>query len=150
MRLALIEALRLYPEPPILIRRALEEDHLPQGGSGVEGGVRLLKGTGAFDDAFVARHARLERYPSTHKSITCNHFILYASLNHHATHFSRADVFISTWSLHRSPELWEQPDQFMPDRWLRPMQNPGVQVRGGGCRCVYVCVCVHAHVCVRT
>ena len=46
VRLALIEALRLYPEPPILIRRALEEDQLPAGGSGLEGGVRLLKGTG--------------------------------------------------------------------------------------------------------
>jgi hypothetical protein len=30
IRWALIEALRLYPEPPILIRRALEEDVLPQ------------------------------------------------------------------------------------------------------------------------
>jgi cytochrome P450 len=37
VRLALAEALRLYPEPPILIRRALEEDVLPQGGSDVEG-----------------------------------------------------------------------------------------------------------------
>ena len=32
-----VEALRLYPEPPLLIRRALEEDLLPQGSSGVEG-----------------------------------------------------------------------------------------------------------------
>uniref|UniRef100_I2CNY8 Cytochrome P450 enzyme n=1 Tax=Nannochloropsis gaditana (strain CCMP526) TaxID=1093141 RepID=I2CNY8_NANGC len=85
-RLALVEALRLYPEPPILIRRALEEDSLPEGGSGLEGGVRLLKGT---------------------------------------------DVFISTWSLHRSETLWEAPDEYRPDRWLRPTQNPGVKGWGG-------------------
>jgi cytochrome P450 len=82
VRFSLIEALRLYPEPPILIRRALEEDILPQGGSDVEGGVRLMKGT---------------------------------------------DVFISTWSLHRSPMLWDGPDDFNPRRWLQPKTNPGVK-----------------------
>lgn len=45
-RLALIEALRLYPEPPVLIRRALKETELPQGGS--QGPVRLVKGTDVF------------------------------------------------------------------------------------------------------
>jgi hypothetical protein len=29
LRLVLTEALRLFPQPPILIRRALEEDTLP-------------------------------------------------------------------------------------------------------------------------
>lgn len=82
VRFSLIEALRLYPEPPILIRRALEEDILPQGGSDVEGGVKLMKGT---------------------------------------------DVFISTWSLHRSPMLWDGPDDFNPRRWLQPKTNPGVK-----------------------
>ncbi|KAM3568078.1 hypothetical protein VYU27_009793, partial [Nannochloropsis oceanica] len=62
------------------------EDALPEGGSGIAGGVRLLKGT---------------------------------------------DVFISTWSLHRSETLWESPNDFKPERWLRPMQNPGVQDWGG-------------------
>lgn len=86
VRFALIEALRLYPEPPILIRRALEEDVLPQGGSDVEGGVKLMKGT---------------------------------------------DVFISTWSLHRSPELWDQPDTYNPARWLQTKANPGVREWAG-------------------
>mmetsp|Transcript_18846 Transcript_18846/g.38802 ORF Transcript_18846/g.38802 Transcript_18846/m.38802 type:complete len:641 (+) Transcript_18846:144-2066(+) len=33
-RLCLIEGLRLYPEPPVLIRRALDDDELPKGGAG--------------------------------------------------------------------------------------------------------------------
>ncbi|CAN0269998.1 unnamed protein product, partial [Discosporangium mesarthrocarpum] len=45
-RLCLVEALRLYPEPPVLIRRALKETELPQGGT--EGPVRLVKGTDVF------------------------------------------------------------------------------------------------------
>lgn len=45
-RLALIEALRLYPEPPVIIRRALKETELPQGGSA--GPVKLVKGTDVF------------------------------------------------------------------------------------------------------
>jgi len=48
MRLALIEALRLYPEPPVLIRRARMEDTLPAGGSGLSGGVKVLRGTDIF------------------------------------------------------------------------------------------------------
>lgn len=45
-RLALVEALRLYPEPPVIIRRALKETELPQGGS--NGPVTLIKGTDVF------------------------------------------------------------------------------------------------------
>lgn len=44
-RYALIEALRLYPEPPVLIRRARKEDTLPPGGSGLSGGIKVLRGT---------------------------------------------------------------------------------------------------------
>jgi len=29
------------------------------------------------------------------------------------------DIFISTWNLHRSPELWENPNTFDPTRWDR-------------------------------
>lgn len=80
VRLVLAEALRLYPEPPILIRRALEDDLLPEGGSNQR--IRLLKGT---------------------------------------------DVFISVWNLHRSPELWNSPQEFRPERFNEPHSNPGVQ-----------------------
>ena len=48
MRMALMEALRLYPEPPVLIRRAREEDTLPAGGSGLSGGIKVLRGTDIF------------------------------------------------------------------------------------------------------
>jgi cytochrome P450 len=47
-RFALIEALRLYPEPPVLIRRARMEDTLPPGGSGLSGGIKVLRGTDIF------------------------------------------------------------------------------------------------------
>ncbi|GKZ01206.1 hypothetical protein MPSEU_001072000 [Mayamaea pseudoterrestris] len=82
LRFALIEALRLYPEPPVLIRRARTEDNLPAGSSELSGGIKVLRGT---------------------------------------------DIFISTWNLHRSPDLWENPEQFDPTRWERPFKNVSVK-----------------------
>lgn len=82
LRYALIEALRLYPEPPVLIRRARAEDNLPAGGSDLVSGVKLMRGT---------------------------------------------DIFISTWNLHRSPELWEDSEKFDPTRWDRPFRNPTIK-----------------------
>lgn len=81
LRYCLIEALRLYPEPPILIRRARTGDTLPAGGTELKDGVKILRGT---------------------------------------------DIFISTWNLHRSPELWENPEKYDPTRWERPYKNMGV------------------------
>ena len=82
LRFALIEALRLYPEPPVLIRRARVEDTLPAGGSGLSGGIKVLRGT---------------------------------------------DVFVSTWNLHRSSELWEDPEKYDPTRWEREFLNRGIE-----------------------
>lgn len=82
MRYALIEGLRLYPEPPVLIRRARTEDTLPQGSSVMKNGIKVLRGT---------------------------------------------DIFVSTWNLHRSPDLWENPYEFDPTRWERPFKNPSVK-----------------------
>jgi cytochrome P450 len=45
-RLCLAEALRLYPEPPILIRRCLEDVPLPKGAG--ENDVTLIKGMDVF------------------------------------------------------------------------------------------------------
>lgn len=82
LRYALIEALRLYPEPPVLIRRARVEDNLPAGGTNLRDGVKVLRGT---------------------------------------------DIFVSTWNLHRSEELWENPEKFDPTRWERPFRNKGIE-----------------------
>mmetsp|Transcript_37047 Transcript_37047/g.74984 ORF Transcript_37047/g.74984 Transcript_37047/m.74984 type:complete len:312 (-) Transcript_37047:180-1115(-) len=79
VRWVITETLRLYPEPPILIRRALEPDVLPKAsfldGSLQNDNVKIIKGS---------------------------------------------DFFISIWNLHRSPLLWDKPDEFDPDRWGRP------------------------------
>lgn len=82
LRMCLIEALRLYPEPPVLIRRARTEDKLPAGSSKLRSGIKVLRGT---------------------------------------------DMFISTWNLHRSPDLWENPQVFDPTRFDRRFTNPSVE-----------------------
>jgi cytochrome P450 family 97 subfamily B polypeptide 3 len=81
LRFALIEALRLYPEPPVLIRRARAADTLPGGSTPLQDGIKVLRGT---------------------------------------------DIFISTWNLHRSPDLWENPEVFDPTRYERSFRNPSV------------------------
>ena len=80
LRLCLIEGLRLYPEPPVLIRRALDDDVLPAGAAGFR-----------------------------------------------ATIPRGADIFISTWNLHRSADLWEEPLRYNPDRWAEPFENGRVE-----------------------
>lgn len=80
IRRIIAETLRLYPEPPVLIRRLLSDTRLPNGGTGES--IPLRRGT---------------------------------------------DVFINAYSLHRSPDLWNEPDRFDPDRWLYPSTNPGIQ-----------------------
>lgn len=48
MRSVLSESLRLYPQPPILIRRALNDDILPAGLDNVPGGYPIGKGADLF------------------------------------------------------------------------------------------------------
>ncbi len=83
-RLCLAEGMRMYPAPPILIRRALEDVTLPAGGMGRE--ITLKKGT---------------------------------------------DCFIAVWNLHRSPDLWDEPDKFDPMRFKRPFNNKSIEGWGG-------------------
>jgi cytochrome P450 family 97 subfamily B polypeptide 3 len=90
LRFSLIESLRLYPEPPVLIRRARIEDTLPVGGSTV------LKGSGDVSSKDGIRVLR------------------------------GTDMFISTWNIHRSPDLYEDPEKFDPTRWDRAYKNPSV------------------------
>lgn len=60
------ESMRLYPHPPVLIRRALVEDELP----GFP--YKVQKGQ---------------------------------------------DVLLSIYNIHRSPAVWERPDEFVPERF---------------------------------
>jgi cytochrome P450 family 97 subfamily B polypeptide 3 len=75
------EALRLYPQPPVLIRRSEHDLTLPQGTSDFPEGFELKKG---------------------------------------------CDIFLSTWNLHRSPHLWDEPNEFDPARFTRRFRNPEV------------------------
>lgn len=78
----LAETLRMWPAPPLLLRCALEADTWPEGGTGVEGGVKIPRA---------------------------------------------GDVMISMYNMGRSPQLWESPNLFDPDRWERPANNPEVK-----------------------
>eukprot|EP00210_Caulerpa_lentillifera_P000713 g690.t1 len=77
-RLVLAEALRLYPQPPLLIRRAIGPDVVPGGKGGPTEGFPVGPG---------------------------------------------GDIFISSWNLHRSPDLWTDPESFNPDRFRHPFVN---------------------------
>ncbi|XP_073286283.1 cytochrome P450 97B2, chloroplastic [Primulina huaijiensis] len=48
LRLIVVEALRLYPQPPLLIRRSLESDQLPGGYMGNKDGYGIPAGTDIF------------------------------------------------------------------------------------------------------
>ncbi|KAJ8759753.1 hypothetical protein K2173_009854 [Erythroxylum novogranatense] len=48
IRLVLVEALRLYPQPPLLIRRSLKSDVLPGGYQGDKDGYTIPPGTDIF------------------------------------------------------------------------------------------------------
>ena len=72
----------MYPEPPLLIRRALESDELPPGSGGPDGlRPKITRGV---------------------------------------------DLFLAIYNLHRSPDFWENPETFDPDRFDRPFENKGV------------------------
>lgn len=85
VRMVIAESLRMYPEPPLLIRRALEDDVLPAGNAGFQ--CKVSRGT---------------------------------------------DFFIALYNIHRDPELWENPDKFDPERFLRPTSNKAVRPEWNG------------------
>lgn len=54
IRLIVAETLRLYPEPPLLIRRCREENTLPKGGGNIEGTV--IRGMDMFISLYNIHH----------------------------------------------------------------------------------------------
>ncbi|XVE78483.1 hypothetical protein DITRI_Ditri13aG0149100 [Diplodiscus trichospermus] len=82
IRLIVVEALRLYPQPPLLIRRALKPDVLPGGYKGDQDGYAIPAGT---------------------------------------------DIFLSVYNLHRSPYFWDQPHDFVPERFLVQKKSEGIE-----------------------
>jgi len=63
-RLCFAESLRMYPEPPLLIRRSLEEDVLPAGATGVE--TKILRGMDFFLSVYnLQRDAKYWPNPNT-------------------------------------------------------------------------------------
>lgn len=56
-RAALAESLRLYPQPPILIRRALADDTLPGGLNGAPEGYPIGKGADLFISVWNLHHS---------------------------------------------------------------------------------------------
>lgn len=82
LRLVIAEILRMYPEPPLLIRRCRTDDVLPRGREGNVEGARVKRGM---------------------------------------------DFFLSVYNIHRSPDFWEEPDKFDPERFTRPFENPKVE-----------------------
>ena len=54
IRLVIAESLRLYPEPPLLIRRCREENKLPKGGGNVE--ATIIRGMDIFLSLYNIHH----------------------------------------------------------------------------------------------
>ncbi|KAJ7968800.1 Cytochrome P450 [Quillaja saponaria] len=82
IRLIVVESLRLYPQPPLLIRRSLKSDLLPGGYMGDKDGYAIPAGT---------------------------------------------DIFLSVYNLHRSPYFWDNPHDFIPERFLVERRNKDVE-----------------------
>jgi cytochrome P450 len=57
VRATLAESLRLYPQPPLLIRRALSEDTLPPGLNGDPNGYPIGKGADLFISVWNLHHS---------------------------------------------------------------------------------------------
>jgi hypothetical protein len=82
------ESMRLYPHPPVLIRRALKEDTLP-------GGYTIPK---------------------------------------------NQDVMISVYNIHRSAAVWDDPDEFRPERF--PLNEPVPTELNTDFRCVSLAISI--------
>lgn len=162
------EAMRLYPQPPVLIRRYGMLFHTlcsirkrlnrykPVGSDVISHDLKSRNGRSTSrilkDDHFWSAHiAALAGSPATSHSVLpllpSLPLLKYCHLYCHMTQSNSplvschitcraleddkfdeytirkgSDIFISVWNLHRSPQLWPQPNTFNPDRF--PIDGP--------------------------
>lgn len=138
VRQTLAESLRMYPQPPLLIRRALAPDTLPPGLNGAPEGYPIGAGNHTINLSnlyYIHRHYTLALLCCLHTLYTmteCNlqPAAVYPPLTVTAAVLLRvfvlsgADLFISVWNLHHSPYLWKDPDTFRPERFEEVNTNP--------------------------
>ena len=64
---ALAESLRMWPAPPLLLRRALDDDTWPEGGTGVDGGVKIPRAGDVMISMYnMGRSPMLWEHPDTY------------------------------------------------------------------------------------
>ncbi len=85
------ESMRLYPHPPVLIRRASQADTLP-------GGCVL--------SCRVPDELRVSEFVNG-----CRRLRFAVPANQ--------DIIISVYNIHHSPEVWDKPEEFIPERFRR-------------------------------
>lgn len=68
LRMCLSESLRMYPQPPILIRRSMSDDTLPSGLTGDPAGYPISKGADIFISVYnLHRSPFLWREPDSYR-----------------------------------------------------------------------------------
>jgi len=135
LRLCLAETLRMYPEPPLLIRRALDDDYLPyptRGGTGSE------SVSGYHDSALTSTSVGgvvggQESNGQGHQKGNSERNAIVTKKDKEQQRNTKGvyvpkgtDVFISTFNIHRSEEYWKDPLTYNPERFLEPHTNPHV------------------------
>ncbi len=131
---AVCESMRLYPHPPVLLRRALVADTLPGGyevapgqvGTGGEGGGDAGKGGGALWRGRKAGGGSGCCERGAHWGETgvlgCPRASSSSTSAPPSPPFSAQDVMISVYNIHHSEAVWEDPEAFRPERF--PLDEP--------------------------
>ena len=68
---------------------------------------------------YPSKHLILFLYSNFQLSYTHDFFF---TENIYILYIRGEDIFISLWNLHRSPSLWEDAEEFKPERW--PLDSP--------------------------
>jgi hypothetical protein len=128
VRAALAESLRMYPQPPILIRRSLGEDVLPAPLNGDPAGYPIGKGADIFISVWNLH--RCAGCLSGDASVLWTSFkqICIFSDGHlvpsipAGCRYALPGLMVPC-SLCRSPYLWKDPDVFWPERFSKANSN---------------------------